>query len=104
MQTNPLQDSRPLPPFDLPFANAIRRTRIVATQGGICLHDDGFAHAAPPQCGSIYNSPMQKKIFWATFAVLGLIADFALPLWWALFATIPIGYISWWFAYRSDWF
>jgi hypothetical protein len=47
---------------------------------------------------------MQKKIFWATFAVLGLIADFALPLWWALFATIPIGYISWWFAYRSDWF
>jgi hypothetical protein len=28
----------------------------------------------------------------------------ALPLWWALAATIPIGYFSWWVAYRSDWF
>jgi len=24
-----------------------------------------------------------------------------LPIWWALFATIPIGFISWWIAYRS---
>jgi hypothetical protein len=47
---------------------------------------------------------MQKKIFWATFALLGLIADMALPLWWALAATIPIGIASWWFAYRTDWF
>jgi len=31
-------------------------------------------------------------------------ADFILPLWWALGATIPIGYISWWLAYRSGWF
>lgn len=59
---------------------------------------------ASAQHHSIYNKNMQNKIFWATFAVLGLIAEFALPLWWALFATIPIGYISWWFAYRSDWF
>jgi hypothetical protein len=47
---------------------------------------------------------MQRKIFWISFTVLGLIADVALPLWWALAATIPIGYACWWFAYRSDWF
>jgi hypothetical protein len=47
---------------------------------------------------------MEKKIFWITFTVLGLAADFILPLWWALVATIPITYASWWIAYRSDWF
>jgi hypothetical protein len=48
---------------------------------------------------------MEKKIFWGTFTVLGLVADFALPLWpWAVLATIPILYFSWWVAYRSEWF
>jgi hypothetical protein len=47
---------------------------------------------------------VQKKIFWITFAALGLVADLALPFWWALLATIPIMYASWWVAYRSDWF
>jgi hypothetical protein len=47
---------------------------------------------------------MQRKVFWITFAVLGLVADMALPLWLALAATIPIGMLSWWIAYRSDWF
>ena len=47
---------------------------------------------------------MQKKIFWAAFVVLGVVADLFLPLWWALVATIPIGFVSWWIAYRSDWF
>lgn len=47
---------------------------------------------------------MQKKVFWMLFSVLGLVADLALPLWWAIFATIPIGVASWWVAYRSDWF
>jgi len=47
---------------------------------------------------------MQRKVFWLTFAALGLIADFTLPFWWALAATIPIGAASWWIAYRSDWF
>jgi hypothetical protein len=46
---------------------------------------------------------MQRKVFWIVFTVLGF-ASYALPLWWALFATIPIVYISWWVAYRSDWF
>jgi hypothetical protein len=47
---------------------------------------------------------MERKIFWLSFTVLGLAADFVLPIWWALGATIPIGYISWWVAYRSGWF
>jgi hypothetical protein len=46
---------------------------------------------------------MERKIFWGTFTVLGVIADFTLPLWWALLATIPIGFASWWLAYRSGW-
>ena len=51
-----------------------------------------------------YNHSMERKIFWMTFTVLGLLADFLLPLWWALGATFPILYVSWWVAYRSDWF
>ena len=47
---------------------------------------------------------MEKKIVWAAFTVLGVAADLALPLWWSLVATIPIGIVSWWIAYRSDWF
>ena len=47
---------------------------------------------------------MQRKVFWLTFTVGGLIADLALPFWWAVIATIPIGFASWWIAYRSDWF
>jgi hypothetical protein len=47
---------------------------------------------------------MEKKIFWASFTVLGVAADLALPLWWALAATIPIALVSWWLAYRSGWF
>ena len=47
---------------------------------------------------------MQKKIFWTLFILLGLIADFMLPLVWSLIATLPILLLSWWVAYRSDWF
>ena len=47
---------------------------------------------------------MQKKIFWMVFIVLGLVADFTLPLLWGVLATIPILIVSWWIAYRSDWF
>jgi hypothetical protein len=54
-------------------------------------------------CAS-YNRGMQRKVFWATFVALGLIADFTLPILWSLLATIPIGMFSWWVAYRSDWF
>jgi len=47
---------------------------------------------------------MQRKMFWTVFAVLGLLADFVLPLWWAVAATIPILFLAWWIAYSSDWF
>jgi len=47
---------------------------------------------------------MQKKIFWLTFAGLGLVADFTLPFGWAVAATFPILVLSWWIAYRSNWF
>jgi hypothetical protein len=47
---------------------------------------------------------MQRKIFWLLFAVLGLITDFTLPFVWAVIATFPILALSWWIAYRSDWF
>ena len=52
----------------------------------------------------LYTRRMERKMFWLTFTVLGLGADFVLPLWWALGATIPIFILSWWVAYRSDWF
>lgn len=47
---------------------------------------------------------MQRKMFWITFTVLGLVADLILPFWWALGATVPLLWVSWWVAYRSDWF
>jgi hypothetical protein len=47
---------------------------------------------------------MEKKIFWISLTLLGLLADFTLPLWWALAATIPCAFASWWIAYRSEWF
>ncbi len=47
---------------------------------------------------------MERKIFWIIFVVLGILADVVLPIWWALGATIPIAVVSWWIAYRSDWF
>lgn len=47
---------------------------------------------------------VERKIFWMLFVGLGLIADFVLPLWWGIAATIPILIVSWWIAYRSDWF
>jgi uncharacterized membrane protein len=47
---------------------------------------------------------MQRKMFWLIFLVLGLIADFSLPLVWGLVATLPLLVLSWWIAYRSGWF
>jgi hypothetical protein len=47
---------------------------------------------------------MQRKVFWLSFAALSIIADLALPLLWAILATLPIVVLSWWIAYRSDWF
>jgi hypothetical protein len=100
MRTNPALGSRRSQRFEQGMQHAAFSFVVPAGSRS----DDGFAHATLPQCRPIYNRSMQKKIFWTTFTVLGLLADMALPLWWALAATIPIGYFSWWFAYRSDWF
>jgi len=51
-----------------------------------------------------YNAGMQRKIFWMSFTLFGLLADFMLPFWWAVGATLPLMCLSWWIAYRSDWF
>ncbi|MFA5323261.1 MAG: hypothetical protein WC373_11365 [Smithella sp.] len=47
---------------------------------------------------------MKNKVFWLLFISLGLAADFVMPLMWSIAATIPIVIMSWWVAYRSDWF
>jgi hypothetical protein len=39
-----------------------------------------------------------------TFIRASRLCDLALPLGWAVVATLPIGVACWWFAYRSDWF
>jgi len=46
---------------------------------------------------------MQRKVFWLAFITLEILA-FMLPFWWQVFAVVPITAISWWVAYRSDWF
>ena len=60
--------------------------------------------SAASECKRLTISNMERKIFWGSMTVLGLLADVVLPLWWALGATIPIVYFSWWIAYRSGWF
>jgi hypothetical protein len=47
---------------------------------------------------------MERKVFWMLFIMLGLMADFILPLMWGIIATVPILILSWWVAYRSEWF
>ncbi len=47
---------------------------------------------------------MQKKIFWLTFIMLSALASVVLPFWWAMAATVPILFVTWWVVYRSEWF
>jgi hypothetical protein len=46
---------------------------------------------------------MEQKIFWIVVAALGLLAVVALPLWWAVAATIPVVLIAWWAGYQWAW-
>ncbi len=46
---------------------------------------------------------MEKKLFWTIFLGLGLVADFVLPFWWGVVASLPILLLSWWIVYRSGW-
>jgi hypothetical protein len=50
-----------------------------------------------------YNRNMQRKMFWLIVVVLE-VAAFWLPFWWQFFAIVPIAFIAWWVAYRSEWF
>src|ERR1017187_6312683 len=68
------------------------------------LHHAGDAPALAAYATRLYTRRMERKMCWCTFTVRGLGADFVRPLWWALGATIPIFILSWWVAYRSDWF
>ena len=47
---------------------------------------------------------MQRKVFWISFMLFGLIADLVLPLVWGIVCAFPILLLSWWIAYKSDWF
>ncbi len=47
---------------------------------------------------------MQKKIFWLIFVVLSALAGVLLPFWWAMAASLPILFVTWWLVYRSEWF
>jgi uncharacterized membrane protein len=47
---------------------------------------------------------MQRKVFWISFTAFGLLADVILPLMWGIVCTIPILFLCWWLAYRSEWF
>jgi len=47
---------------------------------------------------------MQRKVFWISFMLVGLLADVILPLMWSIILTIPILILSWWLAYKSEWF
>ena len=77
-------------------------------RAGICLRSASdvvcLVRFASPNSYTRYNERMQRKMFWTIFGVLGLVADLALPFWWAIGATIPLLWVSWWVAYRSDWF
>ncbi|HWG40656.1 MAG TPA: hypothetical protein VN658_08905 [Candidatus Acidoferrales bacterium] len=49
--------------------------------------------------------PMEKKIFWLLFTVLGVVMGLVLPsLWWNLALTLPLLVLCWWVVYRSGWF
>jgi hypothetical protein len=80
-----------------------RRTNLQAS-GDVTEVSNPTVAAIRRRPETTYNSDMERKIFWISFTVLGVVADVVLPIWWALGATIPIGYASWWIAYRSGWF
>jgi hypothetical protein len=46
---------------------------------------------------------MQRRVFWLVVVALE-IAAFWLPFWWQVVAIVPIAFIAWWVAYRSEWF
>jgi hypothetical protein len=47
---------------------------------------------------------MQRRVFWLSFLVLGVVLDVTVPLMWGLVLTLPLVVLCWWIAYRSGWF
>lgn len=47
---------------------------------------------------------MQKKVFWGSFMILGVLLDITVPLVWGIVLTLPLMVCCWWMAYRSEWF
>jgi hypothetical protein len=74
----------------------------VPTDDRAARYSSDEAHPYPLEFDLQYF--MERKMFWAIWTVLGLLADVALPFWWGMAATIPLGVLSWWIAYRSGWF
>jgi hypothetical protein len=62
-----------------------------------------FSDVPMPRSAKVFLE-MEKKIFWLLFIVLGLVMDVALPLWWGVALTLPLGVLCWWVAYKSGWF
>ncbi len=74
------------------------RTAIISAVTGRCQTWD-------TTCARMWHHvAVQRKIFWILVLLLGTITDIVLPIWWALAAFIPVVALSWWVAYRSDWF
>ncbi len=47
---------------------------------------------------------MQRKVFWISFVALGLLADVILPFVWGIACTVPLLFLCWLLAYKSEWF
>jgi hypothetical protein len=69
------------------------------------LAADGEATNSQKEAGAqIEGLSMRRKGFWILMILLGMIAGVALPFVWAMIAQLPIIVLSWWIAYRSEWF
>ncbi len=94
---------RRIPQRFLPRGRAARAEHYQRARSGnslLCVGSLNYSCGSGPR----YNIEVQRKIFWTVFIVLGVVADVTLPLIWGLLATIPIAIVSWWVAYRTDWF
>jgi len=82
------------------------RTCHSGLKGRVCARAGEDYNAALMVAGSASIDPAGRIsiLLNPVFTVLGLLADFLLPIWWGLAATLPALYIAWWVAYRSDWF
>ena len=74
------------------------------SKGQTLIRTSAVGSALPLRLSPYNRGSVERKIFWTSFILLSLLADFSLPLLWGALATIPIALVSWWVAYRSGWF